>query len=85
MPCTREEYLNHEANEIWSNDRQILLINLWNSTNDVCVFVEIDECNSNPCESGSTCNDYVNGFNCTCTEGYTGIQCETGNLHWIDW
>ena len=28
-----------------------------------------DECDSNPCGNGGTCNDYVNGFNefnCTC-------------------
>ena len=49
------------------------------------VFAEIDECVSNPCESGSTCNNYVNSFNCTCTDGYTGMMCETGNLHLTDW
>ena len=31
-----------------------------------------------PVKVGSTCNNYVNSFNCTCTEGYTGIICETG-------
>ncbi|KAK2161038.1 hypothetical protein LSH36_122g04036 [Paralvinella palmiformis] len=37
---------------------------------------EINECASNPCHgTGSTCNDLINGFQCTCTEGRTGITC----------
>ena len=47
---------------------------------DVFVLLEIDECDSNPCGNGGTCNDYVNGFNCTCAGGYEGTVCETGNL-----
>ena len=43
-------------------------------------LLETDECDSNPCGNGGTCNDYVNGFNCTCDGGYEGTDCETGNL-----
>ena len=42
-------------------------------------FPETDECESNPCEYGSTCNDMLDGYNCTCAEGYTGDNCESGN------
>ena len=80
-----EEYLKDDTNKNWSHNRHMLIINLWNSINDVFAFTEIDECVSNPCESGSTCNNYVNSFNCTCTEGYTGMMCETGNLYLTDW
>ncbi|KAI0242847.1 hypothetical protein LSAT2_010859 [Lamellibrachia satsuma] len=38
---------------------------------------ETNECHSNPCTNGATCNDSVNSYNCTCLEGYTGANCET--------
>ena len=47
---------------------------------DVFVLIEMDECDSNPCGNGGTCNDYINEFNCTCASGYEGTLCETGNL-----
>ena len=47
---------------------------------DDFVLIEIDECDSNPCGNGGTCNDYINEFNCTCASGYEGTLCETGNL-----
>ena len=30
-------------------------------------------------QNGATCNDQVNGYMCNCVDGYTGIDCETGN------
>ena len=39
------------------------------------VFVS-DECTSNPCVNGGTCVDRVNGFNCSCGEGYSGDFCQ---------
>ena len=51
---------------------------------DVFVLIETDECDSNPCGNGGTCNDYVNEFNCTCAGGYEGTVCETGDLI-LDW
>ena len=47
---------------------------------EVFVLIEIDECDSNPCGNGGTCNEYINEFNCTCAGGYEGTLCETGNL-----
>ncbi|CAH1253081.1 VWDE [Branchiostoma lanceolatum] len=43
-------------------------------TGDVCE-TEVDECQSNPCVNG-TCTDLVNGYNCTCAEGYIGTRCD---------
>jgi hypothetical protein len=37
--------------------------------------ININECASNPCAHG-TCIDQVNGFECSCTPGYTGTLCD---------
>ena len=44
----------------------------------IVVFTDINECVSNPCENGATCNNEVNAFSCVCAEGYTGVSCATG-------
>ena len=43
--------------------------------------IEIDECASNPCQFGGNCTDLINGYNCTCSDGYMGALCETGKQH----
>ena len=48
-----------------------------------CVFwyysvTDINECRSNPCLNNGTCNDRINGFNCSCPAGFTGKLCEIG-------
>ena len=40
---------------------------------------DIDDCASHPCENNGTCTDRVNGFNCSCAQGFNGTQCGTGN------
>ena len=40
--------------------------------------VDIDECASNPCVNAGVCSNDLNAFSCTCTGGWTGIQCEDG-------
>ena len=56
---------------------------------DICLFYiivhyhtqihsDIDECSSNPCQNGGTCNDDINGYICTCVEGYDGHTCDNG-------
>ena len=47
----------------------------------MCVYVrttDINECLSSPCENNGTCYDEVNGFICSCSAGFNGTFCETG-------
>ncbi|CAH3141747.1 unnamed protein product [Porites lobata] len=39
--------------------------------------IEINECDSNPCQGNSNCTDLIADFLCSCQAGYTGKQCET--------
>ena len=42
--------------------------------------LDIDECEPAPCQNGGTCVDAVNGFSCTCDEGFAGNQCSVGKI-----
>lgn len=39
--------------------------------------VNINECESNPCMNGATCEDGIASFTCYCPTGFTGQLCET--------
>ena len=41
---------------------------------------DTDECASGPCQNGGTCTDQVNGYLCSCVAGYSGADCQTGEL-----
>lgn len=45
--------------------------------NFICIycFTDTDECASQPCSNGGTCQDRVNGYVCSCMPGYTGTTC----------
>ncbi|XP_021344849.1 sushi, von Willebrand factor type A, EGF and pentraxin domain-containing protein 1-like, partial [Mizuhopecten yessoensis] len=38
--------------------------------------VNVDECASNPCPSGTLCEDKINAYRCYCPEGKLGINCQ---------
>ncbi|XP_047908054.2 protein crumbs homolog 2 isoform X5 [Anser cygnoides] len=38
-------------------------------------FMNIDECESQPCQNGGHCVDLVDGFLCHCLPGYSGVEC----------
>ena len=37
---------------------------------------DIDECTSDPCQNGATCNDGTNSYTCSCAVGFRGDHCE---------
>ncbi|XP_056147811.1 protein crumbs homolog 1-like [Lampris incognitus] len=43
-------------------------------TGDDC-SVNVDECESGPCQNGGSCEDQVNSYRCLCPDGYTGVHC----------
>ena len=49
---------------------------------DGCVFclLDIDECESIPCQNGGNCTDGVVSYTCDCIPGHTGDNCETSLL-----
>ena len=43
-----------------------------------CIFSDINECVSDPCQNSATCKNLINAYSCTCVEGYEGTHCENG-------
>ena len=41
---------------------------------------DINDCDPNPCENGASCMDKLNGYNCSCADGYEGENCQTSTL-----
>ena len=39
--------------------------------------MNIDECQPNPCLNGGVCTEVDNNYTCSCSNGYTGLECET--------
>ena len=42
------------------------------------LFLDVNECEANPCKNGGTCVDLVGDYRCDCVPGYTGEDCEKG-------
>ena len=41
-------------------------------------FSATNECLSNPCQNGATCEDGIGSFTCHCLEGFEGVTCDKG-------
>ena len=44
-------------------------------------ILDINECESSPCQNGGTCLDGIDVYICSCPVGYRGKVCEIGNYH----
>ena len=43
-------------------------------------YSDIDECSSSPCKNNGTCRDHVNTYSCLCMAGFSGRDCQFGEL-----
>ena len=62
----------HKTNKASCPKSNWLILPLFN-------VADINECGSMPCMNGQ-CIDGVNGYQCRCNAGYTGVMCETSKL-----
>ena len=67
------------------DDRTVISLVGWGPGAACCIsyspsLADIDECLSDPCQNGETCNNHINAFNCSCAPGYQGDTCEEGML-----
>ncbi|XP_036392357.1 delta-like protein C [Megalops cyprinoides] len=46
--------------------------------------IETNECDSNPCKNGGSCNDMENDYSCTCPQGFYGKNCEISAMTCAD-
>ncbi|XP_030601179.1 delta-like protein C [Archocentrus centrarchus] len=46
--------------------------------------IETNECDSNPCRNGGSCNDLENDYLCTCPQGFYGKNCEISAMRCAD-
>ena len=67
--------VNGHSNSIAYNTVLVILM-----TKIQILYADINECASRPCQNGGTCVDGVNSYTCNCDVGYTGENCEKGNI-----
>ena len=44
----------------------------------IFISLDIDDCAGQTCSSNGNCLDLNDGYECNCTDGFAGINCETG-------
>lgn len=67
--CREEQCSFEEAREIFKSEERTR--QFWVSYNDG------DQCASNPCLNGGSCEDQLQAYICFCPEGFEGRNCET--------
>ena len=45
------------------------------------LWIELNACDSGPCENSGTCTKFGAGYFCSCAEGYEGDNCQTGEYN----
>lgn len=44
------------------------------------LFIDGNQCSSNPCHYGGHCKDGIGSYTCSCLDGYQGKNCEFGRF-----
>lgn len=63
---------------IWSHFGSVNEVLIKRNFAILCLFEDIDECASGPCQNGGVCSDSVNDYTCTCASAFIGANCENG-------
>ncbi|XP_058678752.1 coagulation factor X [Ammospiza caudacuta] len=66
--CIEERCSKEEAREAFEDQEKTE--EFWN------VYVDGNQCSSNPCHYGGHCKDGIGSYTCTCLDGYQGKNCE---------
>uniref|UniRef100_A0A8V0YUC6 Coagulation factor IX n=1 Tax=Gallus gallus TaxID=9031 RepID=A0A8V0YUC6_CHICK len=66
--CIEEKCSFEEAREVFENTEKTM--EFWK------IYIDGDQCNSNPCKNGAVCKDGVSSYECMCPPGYGGRNCE---------
>nr|A6MFK8.1 RecName: Full=Venom prothrombin activator vestarin-D2; Short=vPA; AltName: Full=Venom coagulation factor Xa-like protease; Contains: RecName: Full=Vestarin-D2 light chain; Contains: RecName: Full=Vestarin-D2 heavy chain; Flags: Precursor [Demansia vestigiata]ABK63548.1 vestarin D variant 2 precursor [Demansia vestigiata] len=66
--CVEEKCSKEEAREVFQDNEKTEAF--WT------VYVDGDQCLSNPCHYRGTCKDGIGSYTCTCLPGYEGKNCE---------
>ena len=66
----------YTASSVSKRDR--CLGNICRIFQSMTLFADIDECLSFPCKSGGNCTNLEARYNCSCSDGWDGTNCQTG-------
>uniref|UniRef100_A0A8C3JT36 coagulation factor Xa n=1 Tax=Calidris pygmaea TaxID=425635 RepID=A0A8C3JT36_9CHAR len=66
--CNEERCSKEEAREAFEDHEKTE--EFWN------VYVDGNQCSSNPCHYGGQCKDGIGSYTCSCLDGYQGKNCE---------
>ncbi|KAK7162342.1 hypothetical protein R3I94_004868 [Phoxinus phoxinus] len=67
--CIEERCSKEEAREYFEDDQK---------TNEFWTkYYDGDQCSSGPCKHSGVCKDGIGGYTCTCSDMYTGTDCQT--------
>ena len=63
--------------------KRIIKIALYSFTLiSILIFSELIQCSDTPCQNEGSCTDTDDGgHTCSCTGGYSGLDCETGKQY----